>query len=272
MVALATTELRNASSGSTNRPSLSLFRVGLWGLFTLASVACAPDVDGSSYETKRLSPQLLRLPELEEDEAFTSDNNLYIAPNERNIESLAGLLEEVAPGALYVSVGSERAYFGALITQADLLLVLDWSQDTSRFHRLNLGLLAAAADLEEYRSLRLEGDYESMSATYSRLGLPYSEEEFGWWSARVRDPSDADWAYMYRQGEFAGAPSFGVRNYLLSRSPFALSGSWRRKNEFAPTGSISSCLDISSALSKPFEVDVCPSGFWIFRTPSPWAS
>ena len=116
----------------------------------------------------------------------------FIAPNEKNPQQAIPALKKT-PGGVYLSVGTERAFIGAALSNADHLMILDYDRLTLLFNRINIALLKAAPDRESYLKLRLEASAAKWLSAAETLPSGSPERvvlsdlnSFKWWEIKVR--------------------------------------------------------------------------------------
>jgi len=84
---------------------------------------------------------------------------VYIPPNEQH-PALALPLYRKSNHGVYVSVGTERSFIGAALTEAQALVVIDYDPEAVRFANINRALLAASTDRADYVRLRLHASQD----------------------------------------------------------------------------------------------------------------
>jgi len=84
---------------------------------------------------------------------------IYLAPNEQHPAVALPIYRKSNHGA-YVSVGTERSFIGAALTEAQALVVIDYDPQTVQFANINRALLAASTGREDYVSLRLQASLD----------------------------------------------------------------------------------------------------------------
>lgn len=106
----------------------------------------------------------------------------HVYPNERRPELAESLWRQAGRG-VYLSVGSERSFFGAAKTDATDLIIVDRDPSVLLFAYINRALLKNSrfGDLADYRHLRLEA---SEAEWKKRTGL--SSAHFKWWDLIIR--------------------------------------------------------------------------------------
>ncbi len=87
-----------------------------------------------------------------------SDNPMSPLGTEVEIFSAKSLIEK-APAGLYLSVGGERSFRGASMSNATGLVIMDYSRPVLQFARINRELLKAD-DLQQYLHLRFDATYK----------------------------------------------------------------------------------------------------------------
>jgi len=84
---------------------------------------------------------------------------VYIPPNEQH-PALALPIYRKSNHGVYVSVGTERSFIGAALTEAQALIVIDYDSEAVRFANINRALLAASTDRADYVRLRLHASQD----------------------------------------------------------------------------------------------------------------
>jgi len=163
-------------------------------------------------------PEQIELPEPIVDKTY-GNVGMFLAPNETKPAEALPILEKSQPG-LYIAVGTERGFMGAAASQADHLLLVDLDSGIVDFNRINIALLAAAKDLPQYKSLRLNGNLQDW--TRAAEGLPSEQRALlsnealhSWWRMRVRS-KDFD---SFHQAPTAEG-SYDRMNYLFDEKLF----------------------------------------------------
>jgi hypothetical protein len=64
-----------------------------------------------------------------------------------------------------VSVGTERSFIGAALTEPQALIVTDYDSEAVRFANINRALLAASTDRADYVNLRLLSSLTQVRST-----------------------------------------------------------------------------------------------------------
>lgn len=157
----------------------------------------------------------------------------YIVPNEIHPYEALPILQRAPKEGVYVAVGSERGYMGALLANSDKLLLVDFDSKIIRFNDINVALLRLARDRADYLFLRNEASAEQWAERAKVSGSEdlvhvFKKENWSFWQGNVRD----------RFAQFNTAPSkkspgpfFGA-NYLHSDELFD------RISRMAKTGNI----------------------------------
>src|SRR5271167_3522632 len=78
---------------------------------------------------------------------------MYVSPNEQH-PAVALPIWQRSNHETYVSVGTERSFIGAAVTQAGALVVADYDPKVVQFAEINRALLAASQGREDYLALR----------------------------------------------------------------------------------------------------------------------
>ena len=114
-------------------------------------------VEAQFLETYKTSLQLAQsLNAFSEIQRIPKENLEFIAPNEYTQELLAPYLNKAPKGA-YVGVGADRAFMAvSMMPEITTAYLTDYSEGIVLFNRINLALIAIAADREDYVKLRLQ--------------------------------------------------------------------------------------------------------------------
>ncbi len=157
------------------------------------------------------------------------EGGVFLEPNELRPQDAIPLLQESTAGA-YVSIGSERSFIHASLSNASRLIALDKDPVIVRFNRVNAALLAAAKDRESYVHLRLEASFEEWKKAAQGLlykdpmrDLLTSDTIWKWWNQRVRHVNGS--GHKNEFGGFIAKPAAGSNfdgaNYLWEDKLFA---------------------------------------------------
>lgn len=114
----------------------------------------------------------------------------YIFPNEVQPYLVRNVLRTYPEIDRLIAVGSERCFLHAVFLNIkEKVYCYDYDHGVVMFNLINSALIAAARDLEEYRSLRLTAGFE----VFQRALLPYVTDSqklwllFQFWQERVRN-------------------------------------------------------------------------------------
>jgi hypothetical protein len=115
---------------------------------------------------------------------------VYIPPNEQH-PALALPIYRKSNHGVYVSVGTERSFIGAALTEAEALIVIDYDPEAIRFANINRALLAASTDRADYVNLRLRASEEvwrqrSLKLTGEDKETLASPASWMFWDQKVR--------------------------------------------------------------------------------------
>ncbi len=142
----------------------------------------------------------------------------FLAPNEVNPEHAMPILNTMKPGTL-VSVGTERGFlYAGISTHVRSLLLVDIDPAVVMFNRINVALLKAAKNREDYLYLRLNAGkeiWQSRGILDSKSGI------WEWWRKYVQyDPNSTSsninfFMHDKESGHFTKA------NYLFFDKQFA---------------------------------------------------
>jgi len=146
---------------------------------------------------------------------------IYIPPNEQHPAVGLPIYRKSNHGA-YVSVGTERAFIGAALTNANALFVIDYDPDTVRFANINRAILAASTSRADYVNLRLSASPEVWQQRSRRLAAQdkatlSSPDSFTFWDKKVRKNETAwDNAFLHFNTEPKGpSDPFFASNYMF---------------------------------------------------------
>lgn len=119
----------------------------------------------------------------------------YVLPNELDPQKARSIWSQSISG-VYVSVGTERGFVGAAVSDATHLVLTDIIPSVVFFNRMNIALLKISNNRDDYLFLRLRATYEDWLKRLPRfLQIGDSEDELSlladksawrWWNARVR--------------------------------------------------------------------------------------
>ena len=150
------------------------------------------------------------------------ESGIFLEPNEFRPQDAIPLLRESTAGA-YVTVGTERGFVSAAISNATHLISVDMDVSVIRFNRLNTALLAAAPNREAYVHLRLTSSFEEWKKASTNLAsndpmreLLTNQSLWHWWNERVRHVNGSNLKNEF--GDFHAQPKPGGKydgaNYL----------------------------------------------------------
>ena len=162
----------------------------------------------------------------------------FLVPNEEYPADAISILEKAVPG-VYVSVGTERGFIGAALTQAVThLLLVDRDPRVVLFNRINIALLTVAESQADYLNLRLSSNRQLWLERAESPGLSHQFKNllsdpncFAWWVSEVRDQEK----FSLLHGSPVNTdedPEFGRANYLHDQALFS------RISEIAKAGRI----------------------------------
>ncbi len=138
---------------------------------------CAHDLNGFSQSIKYWDRLVPIYGTYVMEDHFASTEAKYINPNEFNHHSLKPHLKGLS--GTYVGVGTFRALNTAVMGGFEDVVLMDYDLGIAAFNRLNLELIATAADRLEYLFLLFFGDREGELLSEVRAGN-ISENEFIW--------------------------------------------------------------------------------------------
>jgi hypothetical protein len=146
---------------------------------------------------------------------------IYLPPNEQH-PAVALPIYRKSNHGVYVSVGTERSFIGAALSEAKALFVIDYDPETIRFAKINRALLAASTDRADYLNLRLSASLEFWQQRSQRLAAEDKEtlstpDSWAFWDKKVRR-NQAAWDNAF--GHFHTEPKhpsdpFFASNYLF---------------------------------------------------------
>jgi hypothetical protein len=115
---------------------------------------------------------------------------IYLPPNEQHPAVALPIYRKSNQG-VYVSVGTERSFIGAALSQASGLFVIDYDAETVRFANINRALLAASTHRGDYVNLRLSASPELWRRRSQRLAAEDKEtlsnpDSWTFWDKEVR--------------------------------------------------------------------------------------
>jgi len=146
---------------------------------------------------------------------------IYLPPNEQH-PAVALPIYRKSNHGVYVSVGTERSFIGAALSEAKALFVIDYDPQTIRFANINRALLAASTDRADYLNLRLSASPELWQQRSRSLAAQDKEtlsnpDSWTFWDKSVRK-NQAAWDNAF--GHFHTGPKspsdpFFASNYLF---------------------------------------------------------
>lgn len=144
----------------------------------------------------------------------------FVDPNEHNIIEFTRHIEPSQ--GIYVSVGSERAYLGALANHAEHIIAIDMDPKIGIFHAINLELLKNASDREHYNFLRFEASSVDWAELVDHRGFLAQEKTHEAWKILHRE---LDIPTAVRDSGFyklkTAANGFAGVNYVAEDAAFA---------------------------------------------------
>ncbi|MFZ9596108.1 MAG: hypothetical protein ACO3A2_08525 [Bdellovibrionia bacterium] len=124
-------------------------------------------------------------------EPSSDENTGHVRPNEVFIGDATAIFSKSQPG-VYISVGTERGFIGAALSNASRLILVDLGRDVIRFNRINTGLLKLAHDRQDYIFLRNEASASewmrrsaALAENDSAKPVLQDPENWNWWSTLV---------------------------------------------------------------------------------------
>lgn len=125
---------------------------------------------------------------------------VYLPPNEQHPAVALPIFRQSNHGT-YVSVGTERSFVGAALSNAQALVVIDYDPEVIQFATINRALLAASTGREDYIMLRLRAGAEvwrQRAATLSPQDRVTLSDPHSWdfWEKAVRNNMGA-WASAF---------------------------------------------------------------------------
>ena len=120
---------------------------------------------------------------------------VYLPPNEQHPAVALPIFHRSNHGT-YVSVGTERSFIGAALSNAQALVVIDYDPEVIRFATINRALLAASTGREDYLRLRLHAGpnvWRARAAALSPQDNATLSDPRSWdfWEKAVRNNSGA---------------------------------------------------------------------------------
>lgn len=120
---------------------------------------------------------------------------VYLPPNEQHPAIALSIFHQSNHGT-YVSVGTERSFIGAALSNAQALVVIDYDPEVIQFATINRALLAASTGREDYIKLRLRAGSEvwrQRATTLSRQDSATLSDPHSWdfWEKAVRNNTGA---------------------------------------------------------------------------------
>lgn len=100
----------------------------------------------------------------------------FVAPTEFSPLDMSPITNEAKKG-LYVSVGTDRGFIGAALSNANHLLLLDHNPDSVLFNRLNIALLKISKDRGDYMNLRLHASPDEFMSRAAAASVLNAEEK-----------------------------------------------------------------------------------------------
>jgi hypothetical protein len=120
--------------------------------------------------------------------------NLSLSQGENKsfVQSLSSLNSKVSSGSeaflkssyeAYMSVGSERSFIGASLSQAEFLVGFDFDLDIVKFNKINAVLLGLSESRQDYWDLRFQTSFDKIQKrlVQNPWGLTLSFSEWSWW-------------------------------------------------------------------------------------------
>jgi hypothetical protein len=143
---------------------------------------------------------------------------IYLPPNEQH-PAVALPIYRKSNHGVYVSVGTERSFIGAALTNAKALYVIDYDVLAVRFAKVNRALLAASTSRADYAKLRLTAAQDVWRQRSQHLSGEDKEtlanpESWVFWDKKVRKSWDPDFGHFHMVPQHPGDPFF-ASNYLF---------------------------------------------------------
>lgn len=150
-----------------------------------------------------------------------STPGIYLPPNEQH-PAVALPIYRKSNHGVYVSVGTERSFIGAALTDANGLFVIDYDPLTIQFANINRALLAASTDRADYLNLRLNASPELWRQRSQRLAAEdkktlLNPDSWTFWDKKVRKNEEAwnnAFGHFHTPPKGPSDPFFGS-NYLF---------------------------------------------------------
>jgi hypothetical protein len=142
---------------------------------------------------------------------------VYIPPNEQH-PALALPIYRKSNHGVYVSVGTERSFIGAALTEAEALIVIDYDPEAIRFANINRALLAASTDRADYVNLRLHASQDAWRQRSQQLAGVDQETlvslvSWTFWDQKVRKNT---WAWNSAFQHFNTEPKHPADPFFAS--------------------------------------------------------
>jgi len=146
---------------------------------------------------------------------------MYVSPNEQH-PAVALPIWQRSNHETYVSVGTERSFIGAAVTQAGALVVADYDPKVVQFAEINRALLAASQGREDYLALRWTASADVWLERASKVGEEDGKtlrdgSSWTFWKEKVRENTrawSAAFEHFNKQTDKVDGP-FAQTNYLF---------------------------------------------------------
>lgn len=128
-------------------------------------------------------------------EPYEEEEYGFVIPNEHDPASARSLYERLEVGTTFMSVGSERAFFGGALSKADRLFIVDRDIDICLFAHVNRALLKVSNDRQDYVWLRLHASEKDWEKRLKEKGILFEGKHeieavkiiWKYWNNRVRN-------------------------------------------------------------------------------------
>lgn len=156
-----------------------------------------------------------------------------IRPNELNLADYSHVwtrIPQISQSA-YISIGSERAFIGAGLSQAGYLIGLDFDPFVVKYNRINTIFLALSKSPEDYVYLRLKAPHHEILKRLSTHHLDFyiSKNQWSWWH-QIQKQNDLSTLFSPLSSDTREVAEFKKMGYWNNYS------AWSHLNELAKSG------------------------------------
>ena len=153
------------------------------------------------------------------DRFFT--NGSFIYPNELYPQEAIPLLQTVAPGQAYLSVGTERGLMGAIAARAGAVFLIDWDPNVVLYNQINTSLLKSSKNRKDYVVLRLSATSDQWQKRDRGASILSDRRAWAWWNQAVRKSDRFELFHADFRSTDGDVP-FGELNYLENTGAYEL--------------------------------------------------